>query len=337
MPCYSPIKAFDLGLKSNGLRYICFNDTEIRQLKGASYQAFISNPENIVSLPCRKCVGCRSDYRRDWACRCMHEASLHAENCFVTLTYSDDNLPNNAGLDKTHYQKFFKKLRKQQNGGIRYYLCGEYGSLTHRPHYHAILFGYCPRDLILLDDQSRNEHVLYYSTSLEKTWGHGFVSIGDVNHNTCSYVAGYIMKKRIKGKKHRAKEGVPLTEQQIVENNELTNYAFFDEQTGEIKYVPNEFTACSTSPGIGRSYFDKYYREIYNADSVLYKNKELKPPTYYDKCYRQIDLDDYNKIKLNRVNESERYAADSTPERLKVRNEVAESRHITLNSRGKKL
>ena len=30
---------------------------------------------------------------RQWAVRCMHEASLYDFNSFVTLTYNDENLP----------------------------------------------------------------------------------------------------------------------------------------------------------------------------------------------------------------------------------------------------
>ena len=39
-------------------------------------------------LPCGSCVSCRLAYSRSWAIRCMHEASLHDRNCFLTLTYS---------------------------------------------------------------------------------------------------------------------------------------------------------------------------------------------------------------------------------------------------------
>lgn len=55
----------------------------------------------------------------------------------MTLTYDDDNCP--LSLDKTALQKFWKRFRKLVDVPIRYFACGEYGSLNWRPHYHALV------------------------------------------------------------------------------------------------------------------------------------------------------------------------------------------------------
>ena len=75
------------------------------------------------------------------------EAKLHKENCFITLTYNNNNLPKYKSLVKKELQDFFKRLRKKYGEGIRYYACGEYGPKGKRPHYHAIIFGWKPKDL----------------------------------------------------------------------------------------------------------------------------------------------------------------------------------------------
>jgi len=76
---------------------------------------------------------------------------------FVTLTYGDPPPITPSGfmtLDKSHLQKFFKRLRKYeklqkgQKSEIKYYAVGEYGTKNQRPHYHAILFNSTSDDII---------------------------------------------------------------------------------------------------------------------------------------------------------------------------------------------
>ncbi|MEO5355656.1 MAG: hypothetical protein H7835_21005, partial [Magnetococcus sp. XQGC-1] len=88
-----------------------------------------------------QCVGCRLERSRQWAIRVMHEASQHEHNCFITLTYNDDNLPANGSLNYRHFQNFMKRLRKYYvEFTVRFYMCGEYGENFARPHYHACIF-----------------------------------------------------------------------------------------------------------------------------------------------------------------------------------------------------
>ena len=74
MPCYHPLQGWR---KQGG--GITFNLRD----------GFVDRP---VTVSCGQCIGCRLERSRQWAIRCMHEASLHESNCFVTLTYSDDGI-----------------------------------------------------------------------------------------------------------------------------------------------------------------------------------------------------------------------------------------------------
>ena len=47
-------------------------------------------PDTEMQVPCGQCIGCRLERSRQWAIRCVHEASLHPINCFITLTYSPE-------------------------------------------------------------------------------------------------------------------------------------------------------------------------------------------------------------------------------------------------------
>lgn len=100
MPCYRPVKAFYGERLASGKRAIVFS----------SGQAQSCLP---LKLPCGACVGCRLERARQWAMRCMDEASLHKENSFITLTFNDANLPMNRSLDVGIFQKFMKRLRKE--------------------------------------------------------------------------------------------------------------------------------------------------------------------------------------------------------------------------------
>ena len=100
MPCYKPVKAFYGKRLPSGKREIVFSSGQA--------QSFLN-----LSLPCGGCIGCRLERARQWAMRCMDEASLHRDNSFITLTFNDNNLPSNRSLDVSIFQKFMKRLRKE--------------------------------------------------------------------------------------------------------------------------------------------------------------------------------------------------------------------------------
>lgn len=158
-------------------------------------------------IPCGSCLSCRINRAGELADRCMLEMNYHDKACFVTLTYNDDHIirshytrtdTGECGVSETlfkkHYMDFFKRLRKHNSGcNIRYVLCGEYGSLG-RPHYHAIIFGYRPDDLVPYTLNRRGQW-LYTSRELESIWKNGFVIIGDVTKDSANYVTRYVTKK----------------------------------------------------------------------------------------------------------------------------------------------
>ena len=139
MSCYHPMRAIVKGVKENGKK-------DLFIIKDPKFELNVPGVE-YINIPCGKCDGCRLDYARQWADRCMLEAKYHDKNSFITLTYNDDNIPvaenGNYTLVKKDFQDFMKRLRESIGDvKIRYYACGEYGSKSLRPHYHAIIFGY---------------------------------------------------------------------------------------------------------------------------------------------------------------------------------------------------
>ena len=104
MACYKPLSAWRDPSNPSGQLLFSYHT-----IGGSSEHA----ERTCLKLPCGQCVGCRLEYSRQWAVRCCHESSLHIFNCFITLTYSPEFLPDDGSLDLKHFQKFMKRFRKK--------------------------------------------------------------------------------------------------------------------------------------------------------------------------------------------------------------------------------
>lgn len=146
-------------------------------------------------LPCGKCIECLLERARDWSIRCIHEAKMYEHNCFITLTYAPEHLPSDGKLKHDDFQLFMKKLRKLTQNEIAFFMCGEYGEETQRPHYHACIFNY---DFPDKKPERENKHgdQIWTSDLLEKTWGLGRTELGSVTQKSAGYTARYILKKQ---------------------------------------------------------------------------------------------------------------------------------------------
>ena len=118
-------------------------------------------------FPCGQCMACRLNKQREKAMRIGHELQYHKESVFITLTYDPEHLPENGSLVKSDVQKFLKRLRKRLGvERVRYFLCGEYGELGNRPHYHLIVFGLSYNDTRIFEDlQYKPSQDVYYCKS----------------------------------------------------------------------------------------------------------------------------------------------------------------------------
>lgn len=113
----------------------------------------------------------------------MLEALDHGDNSFVTLTYSDEYLPKDGSLNPRDTQLWLKRFRKEiAPQKVRYYLVGEYGDQTWRPHYHLALFGF----------PFQAEKII------RETWNMGHVLAGPLTTESAQYVCGYVTKKMVR-------------------------------------------------------------------------------------------------------------------------------------------
>lgn len=270
MGCHYPMAGF-MRQDSSGARRFTMSSPRV----GCDY-----TPQTV---PCGQCVGCRIERSRQWAIRCMHEASLYSSNSFITLTYADEYLPLNLSLDYKHFQDFMKRLRfaaigidtiveadGREQRPIRFYMAGEYGSENGRPHFHACIFNYDFPDKYPFKLSPSGE-MLFRSPQLEELWPFGFSSIGTVNFSSAAYVARYVMKKRT-GK------------------DAASHYA------GRIP----EFCKMSLKPGIGARWFSKYSKDVFPHDHVIVNGKPTKPPRYYDNLYERVDPFGWEEVSFER-------------------------------------
>lgn len=280
-------------------------------------------------LPCGNCIGCRLQRANEWATRCTHEASLHSENCFLTLTLDDEHLATQS-LCHRIYQLFMKRLRKAlrmkrfaktiaiseslyytADMGLRpipqlkYYMAGEYGSKTRRPHFHACMFG-----IDFLDKKyyatGKGGSKIHTSATLDEIWQQGFSTIGAVTYESAAYIARYIMAKK-------------------TGDNAPKYYEHIDLETGEITDLTPEYNRMSLKSAIAKEWLDKYTPDVYPHGAVITRGKKNKPPKYYDKIYKKKELEKYDIMKLQRVKQQIENTSDNTPSRLKAKETVKQA------------
>lgn len=231
MPCVLPLEGWrSAKTNENGKRPITFNIRE----------AFVDMP---IAVPCGKCVGCARDKARVWTVRNYHEMQQHNKACFITLTYADAP----PELSQRDVQLFLKRLRKQIK--FRYFLTGEYGEKTHRPHYHMILYGH---DFQEHKNKYEIDEKLWGSKVVDRAWTNtekngkktpiGIAAIGSCDIGSIAYVSGYASKK--------------LNQ-------------------------PDTFNSMSTRPGIGHTWLQRYKDDIARTGFVVMDGRKFPIPRKY--------------------------------------------------------
>lgn len=210
-------------------------------------------------LPCSKCIECRLEYARQWAVRCVHESQMHENNSFITLTYSDEHLKS-PRLQYQDFQLFMKKLRKLQNEPMGLFVTGEYGEKNKRPHWHALIFNWAPRDQTYLRSNERGDR-LYQSETLDRLWGFNNAKlkpneIGAVTMESAGYCARYAAKKLVHGK------------------DGLHDF--------------NPISKKSSKNAIGKAWIEQYWPDVFSyGRCVLRDGTESGIPRYYEKWFKE--------------------------------------------------
>lgn len=225
-----------------------------------------------VTIPCGKCLECRLKKAKEWSIRCCHEAKYHKESCFLTLTYDESHVPYNNGVRTLEYkdvQLFLKRLRKELSTygiKIRYFCGAEYGGKLGRPHYHMILFGFIPKDLVKFR-QSYSGLPIYRSKFLEKHWRCGFVFVGTATGMSAGYVARYTLEK------------------------------FKKKEEGFYEFRQKEAIRMSRRNGIGFNWISQFWKNVCSVGYIIHDNIKSSIPRFYRNVIERNDPKKFAKLK----------------------------------------
>ncbi len=254
----------------------------------------------------------------------MHESSLYEKNSFLTLTYDDENLPLGGNLHYPDFQRFMKRLRRSlPSKKIRFYMCGEYGEKTNRPHFHSLLFNHDFNDKEPYG-KTGSGFINYTSSQLSKLWSHGHAGIGEVTFESAAYVARYCLKK-ITGEDaeaHYRREYIEDVDGSAYGEKTIPLYGF-------VQLNP-EFTHMSLKPGIGADFQKKWVDDIYPHDYVVINGHKTKPPRYYDTLYKKQDPGEFFELQERRIANAPTLEKLALGPSLPSREEVAEARASLL-------
>lgn len=168
-----------------------------RFLKKPEYEFYLKvyskAPGRILLIGCGKCPNCLKKKSQEWTARLLKEMEKHKFCYFITMTYKD--LVSEDGeikdINKRDLQLFLKRYRKKYDVDLTYYITGEHGETSQRPHYHAIFFQ--DKEIPGLRFYADN---LFISDEFAKVWSHGNCLISkQVNERSIKYTIAYTMKK----------------------------------------------------------------------------------------------------------------------------------------------
>lgn len=262
-----------------------------RTKSGAVAIGYNQTDSDPLSLPCGKCIGCRMQQAQCWALRNHLELQQHNSATFATFTYDEENKP--PTLSRTDLAKAVKRIRSRYernplwksrlhtNHTLRWFGCGEYGTNTNRPHYHAIIYG--------LDSAIHGQLI-------QDAWGLGHTRLHEVNTATINYVAGYTSKK-ITDRANNQRERV-------------------DPNTGEVYHWQPPFLQMSKNPGIGAH--AKTHINSWRSHAVM-NGRIMSVPRYLHEAWKKVATDieieqlqqeKYEHTLENRTTERERKALE---------------------------
>ncbi len=115
------------------------------RLGGKGINFLHNTHDSHIQVPCGQCRQCVAT-RQNFFLQRVQMESLRSDLFFFTLTYNDAHLPkihigeyDLSYPDITHVQNMFKRVRKLVEYPLRYIVVSEYGSRSHRPHFHGLL------------------------------------------------------------------------------------------------------------------------------------------------------------------------------------------------------
>lgn len=235
-----------------------------------TYYGTLWPPDYVVEVPCGYCHSCQKSVNNQYRIRLMYECRRYPPgSClFLTLTFDDEYLHKFSKDYNKAVLLFLDRLRKNYGKQIRHWFIGEFGTLKGRPHYHGILFD-VPKEFIdAYDPDVKGHHPL-----LAKEWKYGFVFVGYVSDETCSYITKYVTKS-INGDKIRPRV---ISSQGIGSNYLDTDDALLHKYNGNYQpFMHLNGYKCA----LPRYLYNKIFNEVDKQNLVVERFINPPPPTW---------------------------------------------------------
>lgn len=236
---------------------------------------FVKHGENVHKVPCGKCAFCLTNKRSQWMFRIHHEMRVQEHpGYFLTLTYDEKHVrrvdDGRLSLRFRDIQLYIKRIRKAKHY-VKYVCVGEYGGITHRPHYHMLLWTDATPDFLQANwKSSKDDSIL------------GSIHFGALSMQSAMYTLKYI----IQPKQHLE-----------------TVYDCFGAAVDTI-----EKTRAQFSKGLGLGYLTS---EVYEYHTFDYDNpvmfsyidgKKVALPRYYrSKIFTKYQMGEQRRLTKNQV------------------------------------
>lgn len=275
----------------------------------------------------------------------MHEAKLHEHNCFITLTYNPEHLPENGQLVKRHPVLFMNRLRqeawRQRKKEFPPYNLpvGRGGILTSTSRAHQEGAASAPDKALARRPQIRFYLAGEYGPKLLRPHFHICIFGLDFSDKK------YLVKTGPGSKLYRSPTLEKLWKYGYSSVGALTfesaayaaryvmkkingqqakeHYEKINPETGEIYKLQPEYNNMSRMPGLGLAWLEQYKDDWYPEGKLIVNGKKTNTPRYYDKKYAQWEPLKYEDLQHFREIEGRLQAQHQTDERLKAREQVA--------------
>lgn len=193
-------------------------------------------------VPCGKCPDCQKQKRDAWGFRLYTEMKRSFNPRMVTFTYDNDHIPEYGLLNKKHFQAFMKRIRESgYRKQLKYFVRGEYGDHSQRPHYHAIMYN--------LKKEHANK-----PDFIEKHWKNGMIHLAPLNMATIYYTLKYLTKDKIFDLGDVPREHYEFT---MMSKGIGLNYL----TPAMRNYLTQNMTAAATLPGGIKTPLPRYFKE----------------------------------------------------------------------------
>lgn len=232
---------------------MCDTPLILRAKEGAS------DGYHCQQVPCGKCEACIKRRVNAWAFRFEQQCKVSSSVAFVTFTYDDEHIPYSRNglqtLVKKEIPEFMRTLRHKCPHRLKYYAVGEYGGITARPHYHAIMF-----NLPIM--------MVRVPALIQDIWKKGMVHSAPGNIATFKYVAKYVQKSAGDVGTHM----VDLDTGEMIEDDRIKKFSLVSKGIGlnfltpamteyMRKNLSTYFTVDGRKVAIPRYYKDKVFTE----------------------------------------------------------------------------